>query len=158
MTAIPHSLEYADAHAHGHAHPELGFLKKYVFSVDHKIIGIQFLFMGLMFMVVGGLLAMLIRWQLAWPNDQTQGREHPVPILAKALWSTPGPLGPIASVDAAAKTVTLSGVEVWGIKPGEEATIKSSGQDVAAKILSVEKEKSGEKPAAKGYERGTVRL
>ena len=36
--------------------------------MDHKIIGIQFLFMGLLFLIVGGLLAMLIRWQLAWPQ------------------------------------------------------------------------------------------
>ena len=31
---------------HAHAHPELGFLRKYIFSTDHKIIGIQFLFSG----------------------------------------------------------------------------------------------------------------
>ncbi len=69
---------------HGHAHAPLGFIKKYIFSIDHKIIGIQFLFMGLMFFVVGGLLAMLIRWQLAWPNDPN----HPVPILGKFMgWS-----------------------------------------------------------------------
>jgi len=29
---------------HGHAHHELGFIRKYIFSEDHKIIGIQFLF------------------------------------------------------------------------------------------------------------------
>ena len=54
-------------------------MKKYIFSMDHKIIGIQFLFMGLLFILLGGLLAMLIRWDLAWPNDPT----HPVPILGK---------------------------------------------------------------------------
>src|SRR5437763_8309427 len=87
MTAISHPLEpshnhsQAGAHDHAHAHEELGFLKKYIFSGDHKIIGIQFLFMGLMFFVVGGLLAMLIRWQLAWPGDA----HHPVPILGRFL-------------------------------------------------------------------------
>src|SRR5690349_7514330 len=85
MTAIPHPLAgghaHEDAHAHGHEHHELGFLKKYIFSADHKIIGIQFLFMGLFFMIIGGLLAMLIRWQLAWPSDPT----HPVPILGKLM-------------------------------------------------------------------------
>src|SRR3954464_11923637 len=89
MTAIPHplpgahghGLDYAGPHAEHHA---LGFLKKYIFSADHKVIGIQFLFMGLFFMVVGGLLAMLIRWQLAWPSDPN----HPVPILGKLMgWS-----------------------------------------------------------------------
>src|SRR6266550_5796903 len=85
MTAIPHPIAGVHGHdehaAHAH-HEELGFLKKYVFSADHKVIGIQFLFMGLFFMVIGGLLAMLIRWQLAWPFDPN----HPVPILAKLLW------------------------------------------------------------------------
>ncbi|HMB96021.1 MAG TPA: cbb3-type cytochrome c oxidase subunit I, partial [Tepidisphaeraceae bacterium] len=89
MTAIPHPLSGAHAHddSHGHAHEEMGFVKKYIFSMDHKIIGIQFLFMGLMFMVLGGLLAMLIRWKLAWPNlADTPG--HPVPILGKFMgWS-----------------------------------------------------------------------
>ena len=58
------------------------FLIKYVFSHDHKIIGIQFLFSGLIFFVLGGLLAMAIRWQLAWPWK-------PMPILSQALWSDP---------------------------------------------------------------------
>ncbi len=35
--------------AEAHAHPEFGFLRKYIFSEDHKIIGIQFLFSGLIF-------------------------------------------------------------------------------------------------------------
>src|SRR5256885_13233613 len=84
MTAIPHSFgssshgdSHGDAHAHdghGHAHPEIGFMKKYFFSIDHKVIGLQFLFVGLAFFVVGGLLAMLVRWQLGF-----QG--HAVPIL-----------------------------------------------------------------------------
>src|SRR5688572_2584255 len=80
MTAIPHSLatHHDEPHAHAHGHEELGFLKKYVFSVDHMIIGIQFLFMGLFFFVVGGLLAMLIRWQLGWPGAE-------VPILTKLM-------------------------------------------------------------------------
>src|SRR3954452_18337478 len=88
MTAISQPFpghNHADAHAHddshAHAHEELGFLKKYIFSGDHKIIGIQFLFMGLMFFVVGGLLAMLVRWQLAWPSDPN----HPVPVLGKFM-------------------------------------------------------------------------
>src|SRR5437763_12195249 len=95
MTAISHPLEpshnhsEAAAHDHAHGHEELGFLKKYIFSADHKIIGIQFLFIGLMFFVIGGLLAMLVRWQLAWPSASlTPG--HPVPILGKLLWPQNG--------------------------------------------------------------------
>jgi cytochrome c oxidase subunit 1 len=89
MTAIPHPMSH-EAHAahgeHAHAHHELGFLHKYIYSSDHKVIGIQFMFVGLIFMALAGLLAMLVRWQLAWPND-------PVPILSK-LMGWPGGMPP----------------------------------------------------------------
>ena len=49
-------------------HAPQGFVWKYVFSQDHKTIGLQYLFTSLFFMVVGGLLAMMMRWQLAWPG------------------------------------------------------------------------------------------
>jgi hypothetical protein len=82
MTAIPHHHAHDDhAHGHGnhaHGHVELGFMKKYLFSIDHKTIGLQFLFVGLMFFVVGGALAMLVRWQLGWPGAD-------VPILSKLM-------------------------------------------------------------------------
>src|SRR5437868_1722424 len=81
MTAIPHSLSHTHDEDHAHAHHELNFLQRYIFAQDHKVIGIQFLFMGLFFFIVGGLLAMLIRWQLAWPSDPN----HPVPILGKLM-------------------------------------------------------------------------
>src|SRR4051812_31438840 len=61
-------------HDTSHAHPELGFLRKYVFSEDHKIIGLQFLFTSLIFLGVGGILALLVRIQLAWPHAE-------IPIL-----------------------------------------------------------------------------
>ena len=65
--------ESAAAHAaHGH-HQDLGFLRTYVFSTDHKMIGRQFLFLGLLMLIVGGLLAMMIRWQLAWPETPVPG-------------------------------------------------------------------------------------
>src|SRR5271170_1066287 len=46
----------------------MNFIRRYIFSTDHKIIGIQFLMMGLIFFVLGGGLAMMIRWQLAFPG------------------------------------------------------------------------------------------
>jgi len=57
----PHTTE-------AHAHPELSFLRKYIFSEDHKIIGIQFLFSGIIFLFLGGALALLVRLQVGWPN------------------------------------------------------------------------------------------
>ncbi len=58
-------------HSHGaevHPHPEMSFVRKYIFSTDHKIIGIQFLFSTLIFLAIGGLLAMGVRLQLGWPH------------------------------------------------------------------------------------------
>src|SRR5690349_464303 len=66
----PHETE---AHPH---HPEMGFIRKYIFSTDHKIIGIQFLFSTLIFLFIGGFLAMLVRAQLAWPHSE-------IPLLNK---------------------------------------------------------------------------
>ena len=62
-------------HAHeSHDHHHETFLSKYVFSLDHKMIGKQFLIFGLIMFMVGGGLAMLFRWQLAWPD-------RPLPII-----------------------------------------------------------------------------
>jgi cytochrome c oxidase subunit 1 len=62
-----HAAHAAHAAHHGEHH-QLGFLRTYVFSTDHKTIGIQFLFSGLIFMILGGLLAVMIRIQLAFPD------------------------------------------------------------------------------------------
>jgi len=56
----------------GHA-DHRSFLRKYIFSTDHKVIGCQFLIMSLTFLLIGGLLAMLIRWQLGWPGTAVPG-------------------------------------------------------------------------------------
>src|SRR5579872_1928124 len=44
------------------------FIRRWVFTVDHKIIGLQYLFTGFFFLLCGGILAMLIRWQLGFPG------------------------------------------------------------------------------------------
>ena len=54
--------------AHEAHHEELGFWRKYVFSVDHKVIGIQYAVTGLLFLLFGFSLMMLMRWQLAYPG------------------------------------------------------------------------------------------
>ena len=76
----------AAAHAtHAH-HPELGFIRTYIFSLDHKMIGRQFLFMGLLMIIVGGLLAMLVRWQLAWPETPVPGLKFiPEPYMYEGI-------------------------------------------------------------------------
>jgi cytochrome c oxidase subunit 1 len=52
-----------------HAAPA-GFWRRYVFSTDHKVIGRQYLGLGLFWAVVGGFAAYLVRMQLAWPNEK----------------------------------------------------------------------------------------
>src|SRR5436853_137874 len=59
------SLEtHHDPHAHAaeHEHHELGWWRKYIFSTDHKVIGIQYGFTGLIFLFFGFSLMMLIRF------------------------------------------------------------------------------------------------
>ncbi|HYG78731.1 MAG TPA: cbb3-type cytochrome c oxidase subunit I, partial [Planctomycetota bacterium] len=62
--------------AHGHDHHEPSFFFKYIWSTDHKMIGKQFLITGLFFLMVGGALALAVRWKLAWPNA-------PMPLLGE---------------------------------------------------------------------------
>src|SRR6185295_10637439 len=57
-------------HAAHAEHHELGFMRTYIFSTDHKMIGRQFLFMALFMMIIGGGLAMMMRWELAWPESE----------------------------------------------------------------------------------------
>jgi len=76
----------AEAHsAHAH-HVELGFWRTYLFSTDHKMIGRQFLFLGLFMLVIGGTLAMMMRWQLAWPETAVPGfRWVPEPYMYEGI-------------------------------------------------------------------------
>ena len=72
------------AHAHdAHGHPELSFVKKYILSEDHKIIGMQFFFTTLLMLFLGGGLALGVRWQVAFPWTD-------LPILGRLLFSETG--------------------------------------------------------------------
>jgi len=50
-----------------HRAPE-GFLSRYVFSLDHRVIGLQYLLTAMGMALIGGLLALLVRIQIAWPD------------------------------------------------------------------------------------------
>src|SRR5262245_21664897 len=52
---------------HGHAAPQ-SFIRKWVFSLDHKVIGLQYYFLALTAVFVGMLLSLLMRIHLIWPN------------------------------------------------------------------------------------------
>ena len=55
------------APVHAHAAPQ-GFIRKYVFSLDHKVIGIQYYFLALTAVFVGMFLSLLMRIHLIWPT------------------------------------------------------------------------------------------
>ena len=52
---------------HAHAAPQ-GFIRKYIFSLDHKVIGIQYFFLALTAVFVGMFLSLLMRIHLIWPQ------------------------------------------------------------------------------------------
>lgn len=65
-----------------HIHPKpTTFLSKYIFSFDHKVIGKQFLWYGILFLLIGGLMALMIRWTLAYPGE-------PFPVIGQFLFPT----------------------------------------------------------------------
>jgi cytochrome c oxidase subunit 1 len=71
---------HTDAHAHTHDahHHEPSFLQKYVFSTDHKVIGIQYGLTALSFLLFGFFLMLCMRWQIAHPGQ-------PVPLIGSLL-------------------------------------------------------------------------
>jgi cytochrome c oxidase subunit I len=75
-----------ESHAHHgeHEHHELGFWRKYIFSTDHKVIGIQYGLGGLAFLFLGFCLMMMMRWQLAYPGQA-------LPVIGKWLPHIFGP-------------------------------------------------------------------
>ncbi len=53
-------------------------MRKYIFSTDHKVIGIQYGITSLLFLLFGYLLMAAMRWQIANPNT-------PIPIVGGLL-------------------------------------------------------------------------
>src|SRR5262245_45587912 len=52
---------------HGHAAPQ-SFIRKWIFSLDHKVIGLQYFFLALTAVFVGMFLSLLMRIHLIWPH------------------------------------------------------------------------------------------
>jgi cytochrome c oxidase subunit 1 len=85
---------------HAHVHPEpTGFLTRYVFSRDHKVIARQFIWLGLIGLAIGGTMAMLMRWSLAHPGVA-------VPVVGKLFFPHTGGVVP---PDAYASLFTMHG-------------------------------------------------
>jgi cytochrome c oxidase subunit I len=62
----------ADAHDHhDHEHHD-NFITKYIFTQDHKMIGKQFLVTGIFWAIIGGLLSLVFRLQLGFPDMELE--------------------------------------------------------------------------------------
>ncbi|MBI1345418.1 cytochrome c oxidase subunit I [bacterium] len=91
MSTLTPSIEHGgehDDHAHGHGHHaephSLSLLWALpTFSKDHKVIGLQFLITTLLMLMVGGALALGVRWQLAFPWQR-------MPILGDMAFAAEG--------------------------------------------------------------------
>ena len=63
------NISHSNHDDHHHHHKET-FITKYIFSQDHKMIAKQYLFTGVFFMgIIGILLSILMRMQIAWPEE-----------------------------------------------------------------------------------------
>src|SRR5881397_3477047 len=61
-----------------HHEAPTGFIRRYVFSLDHKVIGIQYWWLALVAVFVGMFLSLLMRFQLAWPS-------HKIPLWGQVM-------------------------------------------------------------------------
>jgi cytochrome c oxidase subunit 1 len=60
-----------ETHEGVHRHPApTGFIRKYIFSLDHKVIGIQYIILALAAVLVGMTMSLLMRLKLSWPDHQ----------------------------------------------------------------------------------------
>jgi cytochrome c oxidase subunit 1 len=66
MSAEGH--DHAQDHEHEHHHKDT-FITKYIFSIDHKMIAKQYLITGIFMGIIGVMMSMLFRMQLAWPEE-----------------------------------------------------------------------------------------
>ena len=97
-----HATPHAGVHeAH---HEDAGFWRSYIFSSDHKIIGIQYGVTALVFLLFGFCLMLMMRWQIAHSGQ-------PVPIVGPLLAKFLGP-------DAAGGVVSANLYNAFGAMHG----------------------------------------
>lgn len=70
MSAEAHNHGHEHDHDHGHEHHHKDtFITKYIFSIDHKMISKQYLITGIFMGIIGIVMSLLFRMQLAWPEE-----------------------------------------------------------------------------------------
>ena len=72
-----------------HAH-EMSFWEKYVFSTDHKVIGLQYMFTGMFMALIGGFFVYVFRMQLAFPGIEVPGYGVVTPLAYNSLVTNHG--------------------------------------------------------------------
>jgi cytochrome c oxidase subunit 1 len=81
MQAIEQTIPHVDVHVSHEA--DQGFWRTYVFSTDHKVIGVQYGLTALSFLLFGFFLMIMMRWQIAHPGQ-------PIPVVGPLLSSLLG--------------------------------------------------------------------
>ena len=94
--AIPHDHAHGADHAHDHDHHEPGFWRKYIFSTDHKVIGVQYGLSGLVFLLFGFMLMLMMRWSIAYPGQPVPGLDllNHLPIIGPIVHEMMGRFAP----------------------------------------------------------------
>ena len=99
--AIPHIA------VHETHQEEAGFWRTYVFSTDHKVIGIQYGITALCFLLLGFFLMMIMRWQIAHPGDA-------VPLVGPLLAAI---FGEVVAVHISDAVITNGTVDITKLRP-----------------------------------------
>lgn len=68
---------HGENHHGDHGHGKKGIMH-YLWNTDHKMIALQFLWSAVLFLFIGGAMAVAMRWQLAFPG-------HPIPLIGQYL-------------------------------------------------------------------------
>lgn len=85
-----------DDHFHDHHHGDKyqsNFITTYVFSQDHKIIAKQFLITGMFWAIIGGLMSLVFRLQLGFPEESLAWLQ---PVLGKWIEINPEGIGTLS--------------------------------------------------------------
>jgi cytochrome c oxidase subunit 1 len=81
MSATTIDAPVQETTSHVHTDHEVGFIRKYLWTYDHKMIGLQYLWTALAFLFLGGALALGVRWQLGFPGAE-------IPLIGRLLPAT----------------------------------------------------------------------
>src|SRR6266849_9692628 len=81
-------------------HAPTGFIRKYVFSLDHKVIGIQYYFLALFSVFIGMFLSLLMRFHMVFPDAKV--------AFFETLWPT-GASGGIMTPELYLSLMTMHG-------------------------------------------------